>query len=117
MLTNSARQAIELFNRYITAWNHRDSDLIRYMMTPEVFLTDWEISVQGRDSVVAANGDIWINVPDIIIHVDDIFYCEHNDTVIGKLTVQSKKQEFKINVIDIVKFKQGKIFSVEAYKQ
>ena len=117
MFTAEYKKAIEIFERYIAAWNHRDADLLANLMDANAFLTDWEISVQGRESVVGANANIWQNVPDVHIHIDTVYYCPNKTTVVAKITVESKKENFSISVVDIVTLKENKIFSVEAYKQ
>lgn len=117
MMTNEEKQATEMVEKYIAAWNHRATDVLKYMFHRDIFLTDWDISVQGADSVVGANAQIWESVPDIKIEILETFYHNRTQTLVAKLAVSSKMEDINLPVIDIIKFKDGKIFSVDAYKQ
>lgn len=102
-------------HRYFDAWNEQDADKLRELLTDDVKLVDWNIEVQGIDSVVGANANIWKDVPDIRAKVYDVSistlgraYCHIN--------IRGNNDEINISVIDVISINSdGKIFRVDAY--
>jgi hypothetical protein len=117
MITTKEKAAIDLFESYITAWNHRETGMLELMFDRDIFLEDWEVSVCGKESVIGANAQIWESVPDIHIKIKETFYCERKNTVTAKLRVFSNKENIDLDVVDIVTIVGKRITKVEAYKK
>jgi len=105
---------VSISHRYFDAWNEQDADKLRELFTEDVKLVDWNIEVQGIDSVVSANANIWKDVPDIRATVYDISvstlgraYCHIN--------INGDGGKINISVIDVLSINDGKIFRVDAY--
>lgn len=99
---------------YFEAWNNQDVDALRNLFSENVKLVDWNVEVQGIDSVVGANANIWKDVPDIRATVYDIAtsplgraYCHIN--------IKGNNGEIDISVIDVLSINDEKIYRVDAY--
>ena len=106
-----------LFKEYIDAWNDRDTFELGRMFHDNVTLRDWEVEVTGRDSVIGANENIWKAIPDIKIRIKHTAFNPDTKKIFGRIQVYSVKENFTINVIDVVTLEGGKIIQVSAYKQ
>lgn len=109
--------AFKMFEKYIDAWNNRDTKTLDDMFSMDVFLGDWEVSVQGKESVIGANVQIWENVPDIKIEIRGMAYNEKTEFLYGSLSITSYKESLDLRVVDVIKFYNNKIVKVDAYKQ
>lgn len=117
MIDMTEELAFRMFANYIQAWNERDTRALGDMFSMDVFLMDWDIAVQGKESVIGANVQIWQSVPDIYIDIDSMAFNERTQKVMAQITVNSKQENLKLKVIDVVKFQNQKIVKVDAYKQ
>jgi len=104
----------QLVNKYFQLWNAQDAVQFRSLLTDNVSLTDWDLSVSGIDEVVSANENIWANVPDIKIVVLDM--AVNANRAYCHIKVSSESEDFELNVIDVLTFDGEKISRVDAFK-
>jgi hypothetical protein len=117
MIEMTEELAFKMFEKYIQAWNNRDTKSLDQMFSMDVFLMDWDVAVQGKESVIGANVQIWESVPDIHIEILSMAFNPKTQKVFGQITVKSEKENLDLKVIDVVKFNNQKIVKVDAYKQ
>jgi|SRR3989338_4021789 len=107
-LKGAAREYFKLFSE-------KNSDRIRDMLDLRSSLIDWEIDVQGRDNIIEAVKAVFGSVDQIF--VDPLHLYREGNIVIGDLLITINGKD-KIKVIDVLEFSpQGKIKSINAYKQ
>jgi len=98
---------------YFDLFSNKNLEDLSELFDEEVTLVDWEISAFGKKNVISANRNIFNNVSTIKVDVVDIFKKENEYSCQLVITINDLE---KIDVVDIIKFKDGKIISIKAYK-
>ena len=117
MIEMTEELAFKMFEKYIQAWNERNTTALEQMFGMDVFLMDWDVAVQGNKSVIGANAQIWESVPDIHIDIMSMAFNPKTQKVFAQIMVKSVQENLDLKVIDVVKFNNQKIVKVDAYKQ
>jgi hypothetical protein len=100
--------------KYFEAFERKDISAIREILDINVTLIDWEISVIGIDSVLAAVDKIFYSTETITIQIiniiqDQAFVCCEFNIIFNSLN--------SIHVVDIIEFNSiGKICAIRAFK-
>lgn len=103
----------ELALTYFQSFASKDLDRLRDLLHPDVVLRDWVIDVTGRDQVLAATKDIFvqfasIQVTPLKVHVD-------GGTVVGELEITLDSE--RIKVVDVLEYcSDRKIRAIRAYR-
>jgi hypothetical protein len=104
----------KIAREYFKAWNRQDLIALGSLLTEDVRLRDWDISVHGKKDVIQANRKIYDAVPKIRADVVEI--TSGDRVIFAQLKVFTAVDEF-IEVVDILRFsKDIKISSIHAYK-
>lgn len=101
---------------YFTAFSGKRLDDLAEMFTDDVVLQDWEISAEGKEAVVAANKNIFDSVDTIEVNVINLAENAICTLMFAELEVIINN-DIKLNVVDIIKFNNGKISHIFAYKR
>tara|TARA_B100001093_G_scaffold515137_1_gene590803 strand:- start:1126 stop:1536 length:411 start_codon:yes stop_codon:yes gene_type:complete len=105
----------EIILNYFNSFSSKNLKALDKIFSENVSLEDWDISVNGKKEVLAANKKIFDNVETISVNVKELYIYNLVATCIIEVIINGKE---KLNVIDIVKInKQGKIIEINAYKQ
>ena len=102
---------------YLIAFSEKRLDRLEYMFADDVILQDWDILATGKKAVLEANKNIFDNVGNIIINIDN-FSEDRSDSnlIFAQLEVIIDMELIK--VVDVIKFdKNGKILKISAYRQ
>jgi len=103
-----------LCDYYFQCFSEQDIEKLSELFSDDIKLEDWNISVQGKDSVLDAVGDIFKHVKTII--VTPIHKYEDYSTVCCEILILVDDIE-TLRVVDIIKFNSlMKIDSIRAYK-
>lgn len=105
-----------IVRNYFAAFSNKDIDGLSSMFTDDVILKDWENSAQGRAVVLAVNKDIFDAVDTIEIKVINLAENPLNTLMFAEIEVIINN-DVKLNVVDIIKFNNGKISEILAYKR
>ena len=104
----------ELAFQYFEAWNNHDLDKLGEIISDDVTLIDWEISVSGSIEFLRANRDIFQKNPGIKAKLTKSF-VDGND-FIAILDISSQSSDEVHRVVDHISFKNNKIASIMAYR-
>ena len=106
-----------LVHAYFSAWNAKDANVLRALLSDDCRLRDWDVSVEGGDKVVAANEKIWEAVPKIAIDILEI-HCAGESSATAEIIVKLNDDAgAELKVADVIGFNEaGKITFVRAYK-
>ncbi len=100
--------------QYFSTFESKNLEGLSAMFTPTVSLRDWNICVTGHAAVLQANADIFENVGDITVSVQNL-YCD-GLTVIAQLMIFIDGAN-ALPVVDIIQFNPAsKIESIVAYR-
>ena len=103
-------------NQYFLAWNNNSLEQLRPLFNDDVKLEDWETRANGIEEVLAANKQIFNDVPGIYVKVIDI--ATSDNQIMAQLVVwPSKEMANTIQVVDVLTIRDGKISSIKAYKK
>ena len=104
----------EICKTYFKLFSEKNIIELSNLFSNDVVLRDWEVSVNGKESVMTINKNIFDSFKSI--DVKPIFMYEDRNTIISELVIELDNNE-KIYVVDIISFnKQNKIKSIKAYK-
>jgi ketosteroid isomerase-like protein len=101
--------------KYFKFWNEKKIDSILELMSNEISLRDWILHIKGKRKIkeILLNHFKEFKISKIKLletaKAKKNFFCKINIKLINK------KQTI-LKVIDIIKIKNGKITSIEAYK-
>lgn len=98
---------------YFKMFSKKDIEGLSLIFDDDITLVDWDINVSGKDNVIKANENIFSNVNKIDVEILNIFEKENEFCCQLIITVNENE---KLDVVDIIKFKNNKIVSVKAYK-
>ena len=107
--------SIEIAELYFNYWNKRDLSGLMSIFSKDIVLKDWEGSHQGSLAVLDANSKIFKHPPDIKLKVIDIAVTDDNHKIMAELEIYLDK-ELRIDVVDIISFRNDKIIDIKAYK-
>ena len=107
--------SVEIAQLYFDYWNKRDLSGLMSIFSKDIVLKDWEGSHQGSLAVLDANSKIFKHHPDIKLKVIDIAFTNDNHKIMAELEIYLDK-ELRIDVVDIISFKNDKIIDIKAYK-
>ena len=106
-------QLKQLAEAYFNAWMNKDSSQLSNLLAEDVQLTDWNVYVAGKNSLIEFNNKFFDSVQTLDVKVKSI--VNEKDTVVAELDITV--DETKIKVVDILLFDQyNKIISIHAYK-
>ncbi len=104
---------IEKFELYLRSYKNKDIETISNMLSEDVHLRDWKISVFGKNSAIDETQKNFDNATSLEIEVLNIM--KNEDCVSGELKIVVNKQEV-LFVIDVLTFNaEGLISSIHAY--
>jgi len=104
----------ETARSYFSAFENKDIATLAEMFHDSVSLKDWNICVDGKESVLEANTDIFEFVGDLSVRVQNLYVC--GLTAIAELLIVVDDTE-ALPVVDIIKFNTAKkIESIVAYR-
>jgi hypothetical protein len=107
----------ELLRNYLTAFADKNLNMLEFMFSDDVILHDWDILATGKEAVLAANKNIFDNVNNIIINIDN-FSEDRTDNNLMFAQLEVIVDDKIINVVDVIKFdKNDKITKISAYKR
>lgn len=102
-----------LINSYFEAFNNQETYKLENLFTDDITLKDWLINVSGKEKVIDTikeifkqNNSLKINIVNVAFK-DDIFYCE--------IDIDINNNE-KLEVVDVIKIRNDKIYSIKAFK-
>jgi len=104
---------------YFSAFENKKLDTLFDMFHENVSLKDWNLSAQGRRSVLVANAEIFDAIDKISVNVENLYLCDM--TVVAELSILADDQD-PLPVVDIIKFHPEcidghfKIESIVAYR-
>ena len=104
---------------YFSAFESKKLDTLFDMFHEDISLKDWNLSVEGRRSVLVANAEIFDAIDKISVNVENLYLC--NMTIVAELSILADDQD-PLPVVDIIKFHpecingQFKIKSIVAYR-
>lgn len=98
---------------YFDLFSNKNLNGLSSIFDEDITLVDWEISADGKESVLKANQNIFNSVNTIKVNVLNVF--EKENTFSCQLVITINDTE-TIDVVDIIEFKNNKITSVKAYK-
>jgi len=103
----------DLAMQYFEMFSNKDLTGLSEIFTDDVNLRDWERSATGKVGMLAVAKDIFDAVNTIT--VTPLALYEENSTVVAEIEVLANG-DTKLLVVDVIKFENGKISSVVAYK-
>ena len=83
------------------------------MFSDDVTLTDWDVSVIGKEDVLRANKNIFSSVDSISVMVKNIHKNDNSYAVEIQITID---ESTILEVVDVIVFDGNKIKSIKAYK-
>jgi len=105
---------IDIANEYFNAFARKDIELLKDLFTKDVSLRDWNIEVDGLDSVIQGYAAIFDSLESINIEIVHIF--DLNSTIIAELIISAIGIE-PMRVLDVLTFNVDcKITDIRAYK-
>jgi hypothetical protein len=100
---------------YLNSFASKDSRAIGNLLSDDVVLTDWELSLKGKCEVLSVLEKLFDSVT--TIDVEPIRVFEDVNTVIIEMNIKFDEENI-INVVDIVRFNSSsEIESIVAYRQ
>jgi hypothetical protein len=104
---------IEHATLYFQAFSSKNEAGLYRMLHPKVTLRDWTIDIAGRDEVLAEMGRAFRTFNTIAVAPVNLY--QHNDTVIGELSISLENE--LIRVVDIITYTdEREIISIRAFK-
>lgn len=101
--------------KYYNAWNKKNLIELSDLLAEASVLYDWERIITGKDNVINAFKQLFGNLENSIIHMDD--YAENDYNVFTKLSVMIDS-ESQMNCLDVLTFNDHNlIVKIQAYKQ
>jgi steroid delta-isomerase len=99
---------------YFEAFRKADIAELRALFSDKVCLRDWNVDVQGIESVISENSKIFETLNDISVNVINLY--EDSNTVVAELSITANGEP-AIKVVDILEFdEQQKLVAIKAYK-
>lgn len=110
---NTQQLVLEYFKKFMS----KDLTGLADMFSEDIVLVDWDINVSGRDEVLKVNKKLFENTNSIC--VTPIRIVSNDSTVAAEIKVEisTEEQDIRLNVVDFIEFKEGKILSVHAFKR
>lgn len=109
-----------LCNEYFINFNNKNLEKLSELFSDDISLTDWNISVKGKENVLKEISNIFSNVQNIKISIYGDLY-EDKNTVCCEIEIilNNYTANYEIlKVVDIITFNDyGKIEKINAYKQ
>ena len=100
--------------KYFEAFERKDINAIGELVDNNVKLRDWEISVAGIESFLAANNEIFCSAENISIQLINVI--ENPTFVVAELDIKINNIK-TIHVVDIIEFNSiGKISAIRAFR-
>tara|TARA_Y100001978_G_C23386017_1_gene287790 strand:- start:22 stop:360 length:339 start_codon:yes stop_codon:yes gene_type:complete len=103
----------KIVKNYIEAFNRKDINFIREILTEDVCLKDWIVNLNGMDNVINMFKEIFNN--NDLLKIKLINLISDNDHFAAEIEIEISDKEL-LEVVDIFKFKNEKISSIKAYK-
>lgn len=104
----------KIITKYFENWNSHNVEALSSLFDEKITLKDWDISAHGIDQVTEANQKIFISAPKIRAEIIDISF---NEKYTYANLIIHIDDDIKLNVIDVIKIRNGKIVSLSAYRQ
>ena len=107
-------QPLDLFLSYLRHYARKDLEGISGMLSPDVILRDWNLSVSGKEAAVAETAKNFQDAFSIEIEILTTYVSEQGAAGELRITVNDTIHLF---VVDVLTFnKEGLITSIHAYK-
>ena len=113
LFNNSKLNHHDLLYKYFYHFSNKDIVGLSDMFSDDVTLTDWDISVVGKEGVLKANLNIFSSVDSINVKVKNI-YKNNSDYAIDILITIDESTV--LEVVDVIRFDGNLIKSIKAYK-
>ena len=106
-----------LCEHYFNLFINKDINGLSTLFSDDIKLIDWNISTKGKNEVLLQNKNIFDNVNDIKIEINELIE-EHNKVCCQiNLSIKVDEKYENINIVDIITFDDlMKIKKIEAYK-
>tara|TARA_Y100001973_G_C5040232_1_gene252414 strand:- start:296 stop:628 length:333 start_codon:yes stop_codon:yes gene_type:complete len=99
---------------YFSKFEQKDLEGLSDMFHENVSLKDWNICVDGKQSVLDANADIFNSVGELRVNVENLYISDM--TVVAELSIYVNNDP-ALPVVDIINFNSDmKIKSIVAYR-
>tara|TARA_R110000824_G_scaffold257699_1_gene446652 strand:+ start:117 stop:452 length:336 start_codon:yes stop_codon:yes gene_type:complete len=100
---------------YFSMFQNKDLDSLSEIFDDDISLRDWNISVQGKQSVLDANKGIFESLNKIGIDIENLY--QSDNTIVAEILISTDESEDVLPVVDIITFnKDEKIESIVAYR-
>jgi len=123
--TQNSSSPRQLALAYFQSWNKNDSELLRPLFAENAQLEDWNNNVQGIESVIEVNENIFNSLKKITASVKEIDVCYMNQfhplpgKTFCRISIDIELNDGSgdtLEVMDVIQFdKQGKIVRLKAY--
>ena len=100
---------------YFDYWNSRNIEHLGELLTEDCRLQDWEIEIEGRDNIIKGNKEVFEKFPNAKILVQNIA-LDSTNLVAAEICIDLSS-ELSLNVVDILRFRDGKIYEISAFKR
>lgn len=99
---------------YFKAFESKNIIFLENMFSEEICLNDWEVSVIGKNNVLAFNLEVFQKFENIKVEIINIY--EVGNTILSEIILYLD-ENLTLKVVDIIEFdKNDKIVSIRAYK-
>jgi ketosteroid isomerase-like protein len=99
---------------YFDAFSNKDIERLKEIYHENVYLIDWIANIEGKELVINANQLLFKQFPNLKIQIEEIIKDDNgNNACQIKIFLEENNT---IDVCDIIKVINGKIFSIHAYK-
>jgi hypothetical protein len=101
--------------QYFLNFQEKNLDALSNMFDEEIFLKDWNILAEGKDSVLSANSDIFNSIDEIKVDVINLYAT--SNTVVAQLLIYADDEQ-PLPVVDIIEYDPNTflIKSITAYR-
>ena len=113
LLGSSTVNHQDLLYKYFYHFSNKDIVGLSTMFSDDVTLTDWDVSVIGKEDVLRANKNIFSSVDSISVMVKNIHKNDNSYAVEIQITID---ESTILEVVDVIVFDGNKIKSIKAYK-
>jgi len=104
----------KIARKYFQNFENKDVDSLGAMFHEDIVLKDWNICVDGKQSVLDANADIFNSVDELRVNVENLYISDM--TVVAELSIYVNNDP-ALPVVDIINFNSDmKIKSIVAYR-
>ena len=101
-----------IINQYFEAWNNHDISILKKLFSDKVILEDWENKYSGKENVLIANEQIFLNEPSIKAKIIKVFENKNEYAVEIEVFIDNNKA---LQVVDVITLENQLIVCIKAY--